>query len=85
MVAAFSGKRVTVGWQVSAFQIGDEGHLSEYKDGERFEIAFRRGSVVAMIATNSLAAVKEFAECVVEQLPRNLVRATQAKTSAGAW
>jgi len=29
------------GWQVSIYQIGDEGYLAKYKDGGRFEIEFR--------------------------------------------
>jgi len=43
-------KHVAAGWQVSAFQIGDEGYLSKYKNGNRFDIEFRRGTVVAKIA-----------------------------------
>ena len=35
-------RQVAAGWQVSTYQIGDEGYLSKYKDGERFEIEFRR-------------------------------------------
>ena len=36
-----------VGWQVSNFQIGDEGYLSKYENEGRFNIEFRRGTVVA--------------------------------------
>jgi hypothetical protein len=43
-------KHVADGWQVSAFQIGDEGYLSKYKNGDRFDIEFRKGTVVAKIA-----------------------------------
>ena len=64
-------RQVAAGWQVSTYQIGDEGYLSKYKDGERFEIEFRRGSVVAKIAGNDLRRVKDFASCVIDQIPSN--------------
>ena len=64
-------KQVAAGWQVSIYQIGDEGYLSKYKNGERFEIAFRRGSVVAKIAGNDLRTVKDFSKWVVDQIPSN--------------
>jgi|SRR6516162_9798865 hypothetical protein len=62
-------KKVYNGWSVTAFQIGDEGYLSKYKNGERFEIQFRKGTIVAKIAGDDLDRVKEFAQCVVEQIP----------------
>ena len=43
-------KHVADGWQVSPFQIGDEGYLSKDKDGDRFDIEFRKVTVVAKIA-----------------------------------
>jgi hypothetical protein len=64
-------RQVAAGWQVRTYQIGDEGYLSKYKDGERFEIEFRRGSVVAKIAGNDLRTVKDFGKCVIEQIPSN--------------
>jgi len=64
-------KHVAAGWQVSAFQIGDEEYLSKYKNGDRFEIEFRRGTVVAKIAGDDPDRVKGFAQCIVEQIPPN--------------
>jgi hypothetical protein len=64
-------KHVAEGWHVSPFQIGDEGYLSKYKNGDRFEIEFRRGAIVAKIAGNDLDRVKEFAQCIVEQTAAN--------------
>jgi hypothetical protein len=64
-------KQVAAGWQVSAYQTGDEGYLSKYKDGQRFEIEFRKGNVVAKIAGNNLRRVKDFAKCVVDQIHAN--------------
>lgn len=65
-------KHVYEGWQVSPFQIGEEGYLSEYKDGRQFEIEFRKGSVVAKIAGRDLNRAKEFAQCIVEETDPNL-------------
>jgi hypothetical protein len=62
-------RQVAADWQVSTYQIGDEGYLSKYKDGERFEIEFRKVKVVANIAGNDLQRVKDSARCVVEQIP----------------
>jgi hypothetical protein len=59
------------GWQVSTFQIGDEGYLSKYRNGDRFDIEFRRGTVVAKIEGDDLGRVKEFAQTVVEQIRAN--------------
>jgi hypothetical protein len=70
-LAPVRGKHVAAGWRVSTYQIGDEGYLSKYKDGERFEIESRRGSVVAKIAGNDLRMVKDFARCIIDQIPPN--------------
>jgi hypothetical protein len=70
-LAPVRDKHVAVDWRVSTYLVGDEGYLSKYKDGDRFEIAFRKGSVVARIAGNDLRMVKEFARCVVDQIPPN--------------
>jgi hypothetical protein len=64
-------RQVAPGWQVSTYQIGDEGYLSKYEDGEQFEIEFRRGSVVARISGNDLRRLKDFARRVIDQIPSN--------------
>jgi hypothetical protein len=64
-------KHVADGWQVSPFQIGDEGYLTKYKDGDRFDIEFRKGTVVAKIAGDDRDRVKEFAQCIVAQTAAN--------------
>jgi hypothetical protein len=70
-LAPVRDKHVATGWRVNIYQIGDEGYLSKYKDGERFEIEFRRGSVVARIAGNDLRMVKDFARCIIDQILTN--------------
>ena len=62
-------RQLAPGWRVSIYQIGDEGYLARYKDGGRFEIQFRRGIVVAKIAGDALRLVKDFAKCIVQQIP----------------
>jgi hypothetical protein len=76
-------RQVAPGWQVSTYQIGDEGYLSKYKDGGRFEIQFRRGSVVARIAGNNLRTVKDFAKCVIDQIPSNWNRPVERPLKDG--
>jgi hypothetical protein len=66
----FRDKQVAPGWTVVRFQIGDEGYLSKYKNGDRFEIESRKGTIVAKIAGDDLNIVKEFAQCIVDQIPR---------------
>ena len=63
--------QVAPGWHTSIYRIGDEGYLAEYKDGNRFEIQFRRGKIVSKIAANDLNKVREFAKVIVEQIPND--------------
>jgi hypothetical protein len=62
-------KQVAPGWQSSTYAIGDEGYLSKFKDGERFEIAFRREKVVAWVKGVDLRRMKDSAKCVADQIP----------------
>ena len=62
-------RQVAAGWQVSLYPIGDEGYLSKYKDGKRFEIALRRGKVVAWVKGDDLRRIIDSARCVVDQIP----------------
>jgi hypothetical protein len=64
-------KKLAEGWSVSAFQIGEEGYLATHKDGGRFSISFRKGSVVANMLAADLNTLKEFALCVVASIPPN--------------
>jgi hypothetical protein len=67
----FRSKQVAEGWEVSAFQIGEEGYFSKYKDGERFEISFRKGTVVTRTSAGDLEKLKEFAQFIVESVRPN--------------
>lgn len=68
----FRSKHVTEGWEVSFFQIGDEGYFSKYKDGERFEISFRKGTVVGRTSAGDMNKLGEFAQFIVESIPPSL-------------
>lgn len=61
-------QRLADGWQVTTFKIGDEEYLSKNKNGDRFVIEFRSGTVVARIEADDVVRVKEFAQTVVEQI-----------------
>jgi hypothetical protein len=61
--------QVAAGWMVSSYRIGDEGYVSEYQDGKRFDIEFRRGTIVGKVAGDDRGKVKEFATRIVDQLP----------------
>jgi hypothetical protein len=67
----FRGKHVAEGWEVSPFQIGDEGYFSKYKDGEWFEISFRKGTIVGRASAGDLKKLKDFAQVIVESIPPN--------------
>jgi hypothetical protein len=63
-------RQVARGWSVSSFQIGDEGYVSKYKNG-RFDIEFRKGVIVTQVEGDDVNLAKEFANCIVEQIPAN--------------
>ena len=64
----FRNKQVYPGWQVSTYEIGDEGYVANYNDGRRFEIEFRVGVVVGKVAGSDLPLVKDFSKCIVQQI-----------------
>jgi hypothetical protein len=67
----YRDKQLADGWQVSALQIGDEGYLATYKSGETFSIAFRKGTVAATIKGHDFGEIKDFAQCIVGEIPAN--------------
>ena len=58
-------------WQVSAFQIGDEGYSLKHENGTDSLLSSVRGTLVARIEGDDLDRVKEFAQTVVEQIRAN--------------
>jgi hypothetical protein len=64
-------KQLAAGWRTYSYRIGDEGYLAKYQTGKRFEIQFRRGTMVGNVAGNDLERVKQFANYVVAELSAN--------------
>jgi hypothetical protein len=61
--------KVAAGWKVERFRIGDEGYLSTFKNGgRRFEIQFRRGTIVVAVSSDSFPLVDRFAQLVAAQI-----------------
>ncbi len=63
----FREGKVATGWKVERFRIGDEGFLSTSKDGGRFEISFRKGTVVK-VSSDSFRAAERFAQHVASEI-----------------
>jgi len=59
---------VATGWRVQRFQIGDEGYLSTFKNGARFGLHFRKGTIIVRLSGNSFRLVKKFAHCIAAQI-----------------
>lgn len=61
--------QVAPGWQVSRYEVGDEAYLSEFQNGRRYSIHFRRRNTVADVSGTSLSSVKRFTQHVISQMP----------------
>ncbi len=60
--------KVAKGWRVRRFHIGDEGYLFKFRNGERFALHFRKGTIIVRVSSNSFRLVKRFAQLVAAQL-----------------
>jgi len=61
--------KVATGWKVERFKIGDEGYLCTFKNGgRRFEIQFRKGTIVVTVSSDSFPLVDRFAQLVAAQI-----------------
>jgi hypothetical protein len=60
--------KVARGWKVERLNIGDEGYLSTFKNGGRFEIQFRKGTIVVLVSSDSFPLVDRFAQLVAAQI-----------------
>jgi hypothetical protein len=60
--------KVARGWKVERLKIGDEGYLSTFKNGGRFEIQFRKGTIVVSVSSDSFPLVDRFAQLVAAQI-----------------
>ena len=60
--------KVARGWKVERLKIGDEGYLSTFKNGDRFEIQFRKGTIVVSVSSDSFQLVDRFAQLIAVQI-----------------
>jgi hypothetical protein len=62
---SISAGEVASGWRVEKYQIGDEAHLSKFRNGRRYSLQFRKNNIVVEVSGESLDSVKRFAQHVV--------------------
>ena len=60
--------KVARGWKVERLKIGDEGYLTTFKNGGRFEIQFRKGTIVVSVSSDSFPLGDRFAQLVAAQI-----------------
>ena len=60
--------KVATGWKVEMFKIGDEGYLATFKNRRRFEIQFRKGTIVVTVSSELFPLVDRFAKIVAAQI-----------------
>lgn len=60
--------KVATGWKTRKLKLGDEGYSATYRNGERFEIHFRKGTVVVNLSSNSFQDAERFAHFTLAQL-----------------
>lgn len=60
--------KVATGWKVEKFKIGDEGYLSTYRNGGRFEIQFRMGTILVRVSSDSFRLVERFTQHIAAQI-----------------
>jgi hypothetical protein len=60
--------KVAAGWKIRKIELGDEGYLATYRNGSRFEIHFRKGTIVVIVSSNSLQDANRFVQHITDQL-----------------
>jgi len=60
--------KVAKGWKVQRFKIGDEGYIGTFRNGARFAIHFRKGTIVVRVSSDSLQVAERFAQHVAAQI-----------------
>jgi hypothetical protein len=59
---------VATGWKVERLKIGDEGYLATFGNGSRFEVQFRKGTIVVTVSSDSFPLADRFAQLVAAQI-----------------
>ena len=60
--------KVAKGWRVQRLKIGDEGYLATFRNGARFAIDFRKGTIVVRVSSDSFRVAERFAQHVAAQI-----------------
>ena len=58
--------KVAAGWKVKAYSIGDEAYLAT--NGSRYEIDFRKGTVIVRVKSDSIRLAERFAKYAEGQI-----------------
>src|SRR5206468_1800069 len=54
--------KVAKGWKVQRLKIGDEGYLATFRNGARFAIHFRKGTIFVRVSSDSFRVVERFVQ-----------------------
>jgi hypothetical protein len=60
--------KVATGWNVERFKIADEGYLATFKNGGRFQIQFRKGTIVVTVSSYLFPLVGRFAQIIAAEI-----------------
>lgn len=66
-----SDGKVAPGWKVKPYSLGDEGYLSTFRNGSRYEIHFRKDTVVIRVSSDSIRLAERFARYAEAQIKLN--------------
>jgi hypothetical protein len=54
--------KVAPGWKVKPYSIGDEAYLGTFRNGSRYEIHFRKDTVIVRVSSDSIRLAERFAK-----------------------
>jgi hypothetical protein len=60
--------KVAPGWKVEPYSIGDEAYLAKFRDGTRYEIHFRKNTIIVRVSSDSIRLAGRFAKCAEGQI-----------------
>jgi len=62
-------EKAAPGWTVKPYRIGEEGYLSTYKTGSRYEIHFRKNTTIVRVKSDSIELTEKFAGYAEGEIP----------------
>jgi hypothetical protein len=63
--------KVAPGWKVKPYRIGDEAYLGTFRNGRRYEIHFRKNTVIVRVSSDSMRLAEKFAKYAEGQIQDN--------------